>query len=92
MYYTPILKVWCHAFYLSDKQANNHEGRFNLFGLISQQCTTYMSCGMAERMTTGSVVSALPYRATQVFCNVVLSHALKKYYCLYLLHNLLICS
>ena len=25
-----------------------HESRFNLFGLISQQCTTYMSCGRAR--------------------------------------------
>ena len=27
---------------------SNHESRFNLFGLISQQCTTYMSCGRAR--------------------------------------------
>ena len=26
----------------------NHESIFNLFGLISQQCTMYMSCGRAQ--------------------------------------------
>ena len=45
---TYILKVWCHALLLSDKLANNHESRFSLFGLISQQCTTYMSCSRAR--------------------------------------------
>ena len=50
---------WCHALYLSDKWANNHESRFNLFGLISQQCTTYMSVAGLERMTTGSVAERL---------------------------------
>ena len=32
-----ILKCWCHALYLTHKKANNHESRFNLFGLINQQ-------------------------------------------------------
>ena len=30
-----LKKCWCHALYLSDKSANNHESRFNLFGLIN---------------------------------------------------------
>ena len=57
---------WCHALYLLHKLANNHESRSNLFGLISQQCTTYMSVAALEHMTTGSAVSAVSYRATQV--------------------------
>ena len=38
---------------------NNHESNFNLFGLISQQGTTYMSVAGLERMTTGSVAKRL---------------------------------
>ena len=30
--------------------------------MISQQCATYISYGMARKLTTGSVVNALPYR------------------------------
>ena len=33
--------------------------RFNLFGLISQHSTTYMSVERLERMTTGSVAKRL---------------------------------
>ena len=35
-----VLSCRCHALYLSDIWANNHESRFNLFGLISQQYTS----------------------------------------------------
>ena len=47
--------------------ANNHESRFNLFGLIIAN-NAQRICPVAglERMTTGSAVSALPYCATQV--------------------------
>ena len=41
-------KYWCHALYLLHKYTNSHESRFNLFGLINQQCTAYMSCGRAR--------------------------------------------
>ena len=37
--------------------------------LINQQYTAYMSVAGLERMTTGSAVSALSYRATQVDYN-----------------------
>ena len=37
-----------------------------LFGLLNQQYTAYMSVAGLKCMTTGSTVSALPYRATQV--------------------------
>ena len=37
----------------------NHESRFNLFGLINQQYTMYMSVAGLERMTTGSVAKRL---------------------------------
>ena len=42
---------------LSYAEANNHESRFNLFGLINQQCITYVAG--PERMTTGSVAKRL---------------------------------
>ena len=36
------------------------------FGLFNQQYTAYMSVAGLERQTTGSAVSALSFRATQV--------------------------
>ena len=45
---------------------NSHESRFNLFGLLNQQYTAYMSVAGLERMTTVSAVNASSYRATQV--------------------------
>ena len=36
------------------------------YGLFNQQYTAYMSVAGLERMTTGSAVSALCYRAAQV--------------------------
>ena len=49
-----------------NKLVNSHESRLNLFGLLHQQYTAYMSVAGLERMTTGSAVSALSYRATQL--------------------------
>ena len=53
-------------FFSYTKQVNSHEGRFNLSGLLNQQYTAYISVAGLERMTTGSAVSALSYRAAQV--------------------------
>ena len=53
---------------------NSHESRFNLFGLLNQQYTAYMSVAGLERMTTESAVSALSYRATQVDKLKILKH------------------
>ena len=55
---TRYLNCWrCHM--------HSHESRFNC-GLLNQQYTAYIFVAGLERMTTESVVSALPYRATQV--------------------------
>ena len=40
------MKCWYgDALYSSDKYVNNHESRFNLFGLINQQCPMFYVCG-----------------------------------------------
>ena len=57
--YIYILKCWCHVLNVWDKQANNHESRFNLFELINQQCSMYMFVAGLERMTIGSVAMCL---------------------------------
>ena len=61
--------VLCTLFIIY-KLTNNHKStcRFHLFGLINQCNAINIICPVAglERMTTGSVISALPYRATQV--------------------------
>ena len=61
---------------------NSHESRFNLFGLLNQQYTAYMFVARLERMTTGSAVSALSYRATQIDDIIETRHSIryKSYY------------
>ena len=68
----------------------SHESRFNLFGLINgikltsnAQLILYPVAGL-EPMTSGSVVSALPYRATQI-------NATKKFNTNVTLKKILIC-
>ena len=61
-----LIKCWCYAFHLSPNIGKSHKSRFNLFGLINQQCITYMSVAEIKRMTTRLVAKRLTYRITQV--------------------------
>ena len=63
-----------HFIYQIHNYANNHESRFNLFGLLSQQCATYSICPVAglERMTTGSVAKRLTLSRLLVYAVIIL--------------------